>query len=536
MRTKLGYFPIILSLALATLGFLFTPRAVSAASNKIPPPPDAPFRVDAQPGSGGMPAFTDATITVTNNADSGAGSLRQAIISASAGDTIIFDSSLAGQVILLTSGTLSINKNLTIDGSALTSQISISGNNAVSVFAVSNNATVTLRGVTVINGSATNGAGGSVASGSTLNVDRCIFSGNVASNFGGGIYNTGTLNITTSRFTNNRASWGGGLENRATLTVTDTTFSSNTATSGGAGIETYGGAVTINRSAFTNNTSTNGGAIGSGGGFQSDPGTGNVLLTNVTFSGNLAGGSADDGGGGIMSYGGTLFLTNVTLANNTSASHGGGISTASGYATTINLNNSIISGNTRSSGTADDLYGTFNSQDYNLIGVLTGTTLTGTTTHNLVGQNPQLNTLADNGGGTFSRALLPGSPAIDAIPSGTNGCAGTLTVDQRNRTRPVSYPDYSGGCDIGAFELQSPESFTSPLADGASQTFGATLTSIQDAAGGAVLGSTTVTRTPIASTLLTLREMPFTGNDHPHRHQRAGYEPQPVLYELGGGA
>src|SRR5262245_19554404 len=57
-----------------------------------------------------------STLTVTNNLDSGAGSLRAAIKAASSGDTIVFDSSLAGQTITLTSGELAINQSLDIEG------------------------------------------------------------------------------------------------------------------------------------------------------------------------------------------------------------------------------------------------------------------------------------------------------------------------------------------------------------------------------------------------------------------------------------
>ena len=57
-----------------------------------------------------------ATITVTNTNDSGADSLRDALASASDGDTINFDPSLNGQTITLTSGELVIPKSVMISG------------------------------------------------------------------------------------------------------------------------------------------------------------------------------------------------------------------------------------------------------------------------------------------------------------------------------------------------------------------------------------------------------------------------------------
>jgi hypothetical protein len=55
--------------------------------------------------------------------------------------------------------------------------------------------------------------------------------------------------------------------------------------------------------------------------------------------------------------------------------------------------------------------------------------------------------LVSNGGPTWTIALLSGSPAIDRIPPGTNGCGTTITTDQRGVARP-----HGGGCDIGAYE------------------------------------------------------------------------------------
>lgn len=67
-----------------------------------------------------------STITVTNADDSGAGSLRQAIIDAQDGDPINFDSSLQGADIKLTSGELDISHDITIEGLG-EDQLSIDG-------------------------------------------------------------------------------------------------------------------------------------------------------------------------------------------------------------------------------------------------------------------------------------------------------------------------------------------------------------------------------------------------------------------------
>ena len=69
--------------------------------------------------------------------------------------------------------------------------------------------------------------------------------------------------------------------------------------------------------------------------------------------------------------------------------------------------------------------------------------------------DPLLAPLGDNGGPTPTRMLLPGSPAIDAIPTGTPRlCDGTLATDQRGVVRPQGT-----GCDIGAVEADTTSSF-----------------------------------------------------------------------------
>jgi hypothetical protein len=71
-----------------------------------------------------------------------------------------------------------------------------------------------------------------------------------------------------------------------------------------------------------------------------------------------------------------------------------------------------------------------------------------------INTDPLLGPLANNGGPTFTHALLPGSPVID------KGKSFGLAIDQRGFPRPVDDPcvaNASGGdgSDVGTFEMQS---------------------------------------------------------------------------------
>jgi len=195
-------------------------------------------------------------------------------------------------------------------------------------------------------------------------------------------------------------------------------------TSEGGGIRSANTLV-IENSLIHDNTSSSGAGI-----FNA---WGTVHLYNTTISGNIASGH----GGGINNLGGTITTNNVTITNNADDGGGGGIHNEAGG--TVTLENSILAGNT--SGWANDCGGTIGTLGYNLIGDDTNCTFT-PTTGDITNDNPELDSLADNGGPTLTHALIFGSPAVD------NGNDSTCeSTDQRGISRPVG-----AHCDIGAFE------------------------------------------------------------------------------------
>jgi parallel beta-helix repeat protein len=382
-----------------------------------------------------IPAWA-ATITVTNLNDSGAGSLRQAIIDASSGDTINF---FVTGTITLISGELVINKTLTISGPGA-SQLTISGNNASRVFKISS-VTATISGLTITNG-ATTGSGGGIRNNGNTTLTNCTVSGNTSDSKGGGIWNSGYLILTNCTVSGNTTDYGGGgIYNAAdgNVTLTDCTVSGNTTIQSGGGI-CNNGDMTLTNCTVSGNTT-----VWFGGGIRND---GDMTLTNCTVSGNTAEGTSFGFGGGIYNFVlGTLTLTNCTVSGNTT-DRGGGIYNATGD---TDFKNTIIANNTATP--YPDCFGPFDSYGYNLIestgGGCTITEVDNPGT-NITGQDPNLGPLQDNGGPTETHALLPGSPAIDA-GSCTDIGGSPVSGDQRGVGRPQGIAS-----DIGAYEYKYP--------------------------------------------------------------------------------
>lgn len=262
---------------------------------------------------------------------------------------------------------------------------------------------------------------------------------------GGGIYNDGgNLSISSSHLDNNLAqNNGGGIwnEDGASLTIVDTTFRENSAGNQGGGLRNGIGNVDIQRSLFVDNSAREGGGIANYSGPL-------ITISNTTVTGNT---SLDDGGGVHNSSGGSIDIDFSTITNNSSGTdndfgefdQGGGIRNRSGI---VSINNTIVAGNFAGAGTsavAEDVIGTLTSSSFNLIGdAASAGGLVDNTDGNIVGEDPLLDTLDNDGGHTLTHALLDGSPAID-----TGDPAATITNDQRGADRPQE-----GGFDIGAYE------------------------------------------------------------------------------------
>jgi hypothetical protein len=443
---------------------------------------------------------TAAAFTVTSLADSGTGSLRQAAGNANAlagADDVIFAPGLTGTV-TLTSGEILITDSLTVHGPGA-AVLTVSGNDNSRIFHVENSAVavpidVTLSGLTLTHGfsalaggavfadsenltildsvvsnstsgvqqdASPDGCGGNVgffgATGGALRIANSTLANgftlgiNSASSGGNLCVFQGTLLLEQSTLSGGTADFGGGLfvdSLTADSTISLSTLSGNQGTRSGGGIfsESLGAVLTIDSSTISGN---NGGSpspifAGFGGGIEVDQGT--LRIINSTISGNRGNG----GGGGIYFPGGaesSLLLRLTTVSNNTAGFDGGGILVAH-PAVQAQLDHSIVA-----NGTPQDVAtlgsppvtppATF-TVNYSLIETIGDVLVVGA--NNLLGVDPLLGPLANNGGPTLTHLPLPGSPVINA---GNPAIPSPPPTDQRGFARIVGT-----AVDLGSVEVQ----------------------------------------------------------------------------------
>lgn len=329
---------------------------------------------------------------------------------------------------------------------------------------------LTLKGMNLRNGSATDSQCGGAADGGGLSIPSAdleltasTISGSSAQNLGGGIHaQSGTVTLTDSLVSGNSAYRGGGIHvGSGTLTLAGSTVADNYALRGG-GILSDSATLALAGSTIRDNSARRGGGLFAESGAQALTGSriednwayydgGGIYAANgtLTISGSTVDGNAARySGGGLYALAGTLNLSNSTISGNSVFRVGGGILCHGELAllhATVSQNGagqtgggidgsghgriegSIVAGNTQASGS-----------DVNLGGPWSGE-------HNLLdAANLALGPLQDNGGPTPTMLPDAGSAAIDAIAAADCGA----TTDQRGVTRPQG-----AGCDIGAVEV-----------------------------------------------------------------------------------
>ncbi len=222
------------------------------------------------------------------------------------------------------------------------------------------------------------------------------------------------------------------------LTIESSTISTNTSSVRGGGLSVFGGRVRILNSTISDNQAEVGGGLAS----QHSA----LELTNCTVSQNFAHGFA----GGIFympGVQGSLLLRLTTVSGNRATGGGGGV-LMSGFSElkAVQLDHSILA-----NGIPDDLVGdafpAMAMANYTLIETPGNSVLAGA--NNLLGMDPRLGPLADNGGPTLTHKPTTGSPVIGA---GDPAIPSPPATDQRGSARIVG-PAIDLGSVEGGLEL-----------------------------------------------------------------------------------
>ncbi len=388
-----------------------------------------------------------AVFTVTNLADAGAGSLRQAILDANTligADSIVFQSGLLGAIVV--SSQMTVSDPLTITGVGQ-GEIGLNGNNSSRLFV--SNANLTLSNLGMYNARATSapsiGFGAIVLSTAPLTITECPISGAVVSTAGGAIHQTGSsLNVTKCSFGGNFATQGASIWASGTVNLQYCIFDSNrtnNANSGGGAVWLNSGILTIDSCAFRGNGSNNF-ALGKGGAVYAN---GTFFAQNSKFMDN----GAHDGGGLYLANGGTLWSCTVGSNLAQGGGSGGGI-----HGTGVILESTIVS--TNNGGSGPDIFGSVSAKN-SAIGSPSGFTLT-----------DQGNNLAFG----LDLKLSSGVEAGNAYLHYTSPCknAGSNPGGASWDVRRAGYPRVAGpAADIGAFEIQAPPPPIVKINDGTAQ-------------------------------------------------------------------
>jgi uncharacterized repeat protein (TIGR02543 family) len=344
---------------------------------------------------------------------------------------------------------------LTVDKSEIT------GNSAEEGGGIYSRRPLTVQDSRIADNTAGAAGGGIAMSTGGGKVTGAAISGNAAGQLGGGIWlqNVDSAQISRTLVSGNSVTAtqlagappsGGGIEvdtdprfGSTTVQITYSTIRGNSAAGAGGGLFWQAtGTLILDSSLVAANTAETGGGIATGSG-PSNAAIGTIQLTNTSLSGNVA-----ERGGGIERSQGNTLLRAVTIAGN-SAPRGSGIAFAGGRSI-YSVATGLIVANVPPSQNCALTTGLFPAAAS--LSVPGANLESGAGCHlrtsDLSSTNPLLAPLANNGGPSQTRALLPGSPAVDRYTG-----ADCPTLDQRGYRRPAG-----AACDIGAFEQSAVRS------------------------------------------------------------------------------
>ncbi len=281
------------------------------------------------------------------------------------------------------------------------------------------------------------GTGDGPGAGAVVTIVDSTIRGNEANGYGGGIFviDDSRLTVTGSTIEDNRAGLRGGgiaVTVGAEATIQDSTVRDNETDYDGGGLEIQRARARLERVTVSGNR-----AGRWGGGLNVDD-QATVDAVNVTLSGN----EAPSGSAANLARGSTLTLSFVTVAD-----HQGGAAFAVDSSSTLRLKNSLL---------ADPDVDECQLEDGATVQV-SGVVIADDPSCNHASITVDLNLrttlgpLQNNGGPTETHALLPGSPALDAVTVCTDWDGNSVATDQRGVSRPQN-----GKCDVGAFEFRAP--------------------------------------------------------------------------------
>lgn len=406
------------------------PKPLVVDANETPNLPDANIFDGVCSDSNGICSLQAAVeqATMTSSTDNVLVSVPAGNFNLSQTLKLTFPAANAHAITIRGSGSASTSFN----GQGLVNHLTVTGNSG----------SLNLEGIKFTNGFSSTYATGSAVTPNqfygTVNINSCLFDSNKGEP---DIYSASSLalNVRKSQFNNNLSTWASIVVFGTKILLEDSVISNGQ----GMGVvidnRTYN--VVVRNTAIFNNA-------GTGIYFMLCM---NCSIENSTVYNNGAGvvlATLNMGGSGT-DY--NIKMSNSTIVDNGGMSFGNLNMSFAMSDTQLIMTNSVLA--IRNPAKANCSFGGAGAAAFHNIAATNSlfddSSCAATGTGNLVGVDPKLGLLANNGGLTPTLLPLLGSPLVDA---GNNPTC--MATDQRGLARPVNKLGAGALCDIGAVELQ----------------------------------------------------------------------------------